>query len=75
MTALQVVVTASLDSPSGRMVRDIVIPVISRLRAQFPLPISLLTSPGHLADIGANNASLCGDLALSDGFFDNLKLK
>ena len=41
----------------------------------IPLPITLLTSPGQLADVGANNASLCGDLDLSDGFFDNLKLK
>lgn len=57
------------------MVRNIVIPAISRLRTQSPLPIKLLIPANQLARVGANNQSLCGDLDLSDQFFDNLKLK
>lgn len=57
------------------MVKNIIIPSISRLKTQCPLPFSLLIPARQLAQFSANEHSLCDDLDLSDRFFDSLKLK
>lgn len=64
-----------LDSPAGRIVKNIVIPAISLLQTRCPLRLNSLLQAKQLDQIGATEDSLCGDLDLSDRLFDSLKVK
>lgn len=64
-----------LDSPAGRIVKNIVIPAISLLRTRCPLRFNSVLQAKQLDEIGATEDSLCGDLDISDRLFDSLKVK